>query len=174
VQTRRPRCDELERDFKQRISGDAVGRGRTDARGSNQELRRMVMKGRIVASVVVVALVVASVGYYEYSSYEGTVLSTTVVTGKITNMQGTPIPTPSPGTTTQSGATLVTISVGSDSFTQIVPCSPVRGYTFGQTLKVADQILRSGEHQYVPDIACRGSQSPFASLHLSTTTSSST
>jgi hypothetical protein len=123
------------------------------------------MKKRVIASVVVVALVVASIGYYEYSSYESAVLQTSVVMGNIKNIVGTAIPTPTPGVTTTSGSALVTISIGSVSFDQIVPCSPVKGYNIGDKIQVADQLLRSGQHQYSPDIACKGSMSPFRTIY---------
>lgn len=132
------------------------------------------MRKRAVAAIVVVALVVASIGFYEYSAYESTALDTTVVTGKITNIQGTPVPTPQPGVTATSGASLVTIKVGSDSFQQIVPCSPIRGYNVGDSIQVADQLLRSGAHQFAPDIACRGGVSPFRAIYPHGYTSTST
>jgi hypothetical protein len=132
------------------------------------------MNRRVLISVVVVALVVASVGYYEYSSYEQTVLQTSVVTGKISNIQGTPIPLPTPGKSATGGASLVTVSIGSISFVQIMPCSPVKGAFVGETVQVADQLLRSGQHQYAPDIACSGSASPFRSVYPHGAPSSST
>jgi hypothetical protein len=120
------------------------------------------MNKRVVALVVVVTLVAASISYYEYSSYESTVLQTTVVMGVITNIAGS-LPS-SPGSTAVSGESLVTISIGSDSFQRIVPCSPLPiGYNIGTTIQVADQLLRSGQHQYYPDIACKGGASPFNS-----------
>jgi len=45
------------------------------------------MKKKVIGSLVLVILVVSIVGYYEYSAYGSVVVSTTVVTGKITNDQ---------------------------------------------------------------------------------------
>lgn len=156
------------------------------------------MNTKVIISLVVVALLVISVGYYEYSSYEQTAVQTTVVTGKITNIMSSaagpgglalpgavaPPGAAPPGaapqapavktTTSNAGVSIVTISVGSGNFSTLFQCSPVRGYSVGQTVKVADQLLRSGQHSYAPDVACPGTPSPFQSLHLAQTTASFT
>jgi hypothetical protein len=148
------------------------------------------MKKKIIASIVVAAIVVATLGYYEYSSYENAVLDTTVISGKITGIEasgpggaGAPAPglggaaagAPAGGAKTSSagGVSFITISVPSGSFTQELGCGTLP-YFSGQTVQVADQTLRSGQHQYSPDIACKGDVSSFKSLHLTSTTTSST
>ncbi|MDA4118612.1 MAG: hypothetical protein OK455_09740 [Thaumarchaeota archaeon] len=129
------------------------------------------MKKSILASIVLVVVVVSIIGYYEYSTSEGGVVQTTVVSGKITSLQSSAIPAGANGAT--SGATYVTITVGSTSFSQLISCVTFP-YFVGMTIQVADQTLRSGQHHYSPDIACKGSVSPFKSLHLSQTTSTVT
>jgi hypothetical protein len=124
-----------------------------------------------MGAVVVVVIIALSIGYYEYSGYEQTVISTTVVTGKITGLQSSAIPKGANGATT--GATYVTIKVGNSTFNQLISCVTFP-YFQGMTVTVADQLLRSGQHQYAPDIACKGQVSAFKSLHLSSTTTSST
>jgi hypothetical protein len=139
----------------------------------------------IVSALVVIVLLVSA--YYAVSAYEGSVVQTTVVTGTITTIQlpssapgaapaagnlGGPAPLPVPAVGGSSTLTYVVISVGSASITQVLPCSSVH-YTVGQTVKVADQQLRDGQHRYFPDVACRGQASPFQSVKVSQTTSSS-
>jgi len=137
---------------------------------------------------------VSVVGSYEYSTYEGAVVKTTVVSGKITNYQVTNsagggaviggglagAAGGQPGavkvgangvkTTSTAGSALITIQVGSTSFSIIIGCisSP---YYAGMTIQVADELLRSGSHQYVPNIACKGSVLPFTSMHINNSTS---
>ena len=138
---------------------------------------------KIVVSIVIVVILVAAVGFV-YPSYEQQVVSTTVVTGKISSVNAStpagPVPGVAPGAVPALGAapstgaiTYVTISVPSGSFTQILACG-TSSYYAGQTVHVADQLLRSGQHQYVPDIACKGSVSAFKSLQITSTSTSST
>lgn len=168
-----------------------IFRGRGANRGLEEtESSVVTMKKRIIASIVVAALVVGVLAYYEYSSYEGAVLQTTVVSGKITGIEasgpgGGGVPAPAPGgavagapaggakTTSAGGVSFVTISVPGDSFTQELGCGTLP-YFSGQTVQVADQLLRSGQHQYAPDIACKGDTSQFKSLHLTSTSTSTT
>ena len=168
------------------------------------------MKKKVIGSLVVVILVVSVVGYYEYTGYESVVVSTSVVTGKITNDQasgagmpggaggiggivggiggGAPKPAtttttrPSTSTTsrsttsTASGLSFITITVGTDSFTQILSCG-TNAYYAGMSVQVADQLLRSGGHQYAADVACKGQVSAFKVLYphgYTATTSTST
>ena len=46
------------------------------------------------------------------------------------------------------------------------------------TVQVADQLLRSGAHQYAPDVSCKGAVSPFKALYphgyIATTTATTT
>jgi hypothetical protein len=129
------------------------------------------MKKRVLVSAVVVAMVFGSIGYYGYSAYGSTVVQTTVVTGKITGVQSSGIPKGANGATT--GASYFTISINSTSFSYLLPCVTFPYYS-GMSVKVADQLMQSGQHQYLPDMACKGSVSAFKSLHLTTTSSSST
>ena len=143
-------------------------------------------KRKLAVLVVIVLVVVGTAGFYVIPSYEQQVVSTTVVSGKITGInasipavaavpgvaQGGAIPALGPKPTT-GAITYVTISVSSGSFTQILACATSPYYS-GQTVRVADQTLRNGQHQYVPDVACKGEVSPFRSLQITTTTSSST
>jgi hypothetical protein len=129
------------------------------------------MKKTVALSLVVVALVVVSIGYYEYTAYAQTPVQTTVVTGKITGIQSSGIPKGANGAT--AGATYFTISLNSTSFSYLMPCVTFPYYS-GMSIKVADQLLSSGAHQYLPDLACKGSVSPFKALHLTQTTTSST
>jgi len=130
------------------------------------------MRKRVIASVVVVALVAVSVGYYEFTAYESGVVSTTVVTGKIAGFQSSSIPAGSNGAT--SGATFVTVRIGSNTtFAQLIQCVTFP-YFAGMPVQVADQLLQSGQHQYVADIACRGQVSAFKSLHLGSTSTTTT
>ncbi len=129
------------------------------------------MRKRVIASIVVVALLVVSIGYYEFSVYEQTPIQTTVVMGKIAGFQSSAIPKGANGAT--SGATFVTIKLNSTSFAQLIPCVTFPYYQ-GMSVQVADQTLRNGQHQYFPDVACKGGVSPFKSLHLTSTSSSTT
>ena len=148
---------------------------------------RSGLRGRkfILSAIVIVVVLVSA--YYAVSAYGGSVVQTTVVTGTITTVQlpsstpgaappagnlGGPAPTPVPGLGGSSSLTYVVISVGSTSITQALACSSVR-YTVGQTVKVADQLLRDGQHRYFPDVACRGQLSPFQGVNVSQTTNSS-
>jgi len=130
------------------------------------------MKKRVIVSLVVVSLVVGSIGFYEYSAFAQTPVQTTVVTGKITGIQSSGIPKGANGATT--GASYFTISPdNSTSFSYLLPCVTFPYYS-GMSVKVADQLLSSGAHQYLPDIACKGSVSVFKALHLTQTSTSST
>jgi len=130
------------------------------------------MKKKVVVSLVVVAIVVVSIGYYEISAFGQTPVQTKVLTGKITSIQSSGIPKGANGATT--GATYLTITLNSTtSFSYLIPCVTFPYYT-GVSVQVADQLLANGQHQYVPDVACKGSVSPFKSLHLTQTTTSST
>ena len=129
------------------------------------------MKKKVVVSLVVVAIVVGSIGYYEISAFGQTPVQTTVLTGKITGIQSSGIPKGANGATT--GATYFTISLNSTSFSYLLPCVTFPYYS-GMSVQVADQLLSNGQHQYLPDIACKGSVSPFKSLHLTQTSTSST
>lgn len=145
---------------------------------------RLGRRKLIVSALVIVVILVSA--YYALSAYGGSVVQTTVVTGTITTVQlpsstpgapaagnlGGPAPTPVPAIGGSSSLTYVVISVGSTSITQALACSSVR-YTVGQTVKVADQLLRDGQHRYFPDVACRGQLSPFQSVSVSQTTNSS-
>ena len=165
-------------DFKSRP--EAARRSRAIGDESSQESPSENPKRSrwVLVSVVVVALLAVSIAYYEYSAYGHTVISTTIVSGTITKIVTTSPPSTNNylagigGSAASAGASLVTISVGKVSFTQVVPCSPVSGYTVGQTLQVADQLLRSGAHSYAPDVGCKGSLSPFEALHLTQTATS--
>jgi hypothetical protein len=129
------------------------------------------MNKKAILAVFVVVVIVGAVGYYEYTGYEQQVVQTTVVMGKITGIQSSGIPKGANGATT--GATYVTIAVGSDSFSQLISCVTFPFFV-GQSVQVADQLLRSGQHQYYPDIACRGQVSAFKSLHISQTSTTTT
>jgi len=143
---------------------------------------------RVTGVSVLIVVLVAGLGYYEFNSYEGAVVSTVVTTGKITNVQasgagGGGVQAPVAGaagaggkaaaTTSSGGISFVTIQVGSNSFTQILSCGTLPYYS-GMSVKVADQTLRSGSHNYVPDVACKGSPTPFSLLHLPQSTSTVT
>jgi hypothetical protein len=146
---------------------------------------RIIRKKVIIP--VVLAVIIAVAGYYGISAYEQSVVQTSVVTGKITLVE---LPTSGPGAGAAAqmgnpgaigvaaagggryGFAYVTISVPSGSFIHALTCSSLP-YAVGQSVRVADQLLRNGQHQYAPDIACRGTVSPFASLHLTTTTTTS-
>jgi len=54
---------------------------------TDESLWSIIMKKTVALSLVVVALVVVSIGYYEYTAYAQTPVQTTVVTGKITGIQ---------------------------------------------------------------------------------------
>jgi len=123
------------------------------------------MNRRVIASIVFAVVGVSVVGYYESSRYEGNVVQTSVVTGKITGVQSTGA--------AGNGLSIVTVSVGSASFTQPMSCGTVPYYV-GETVLVADQLLRSGQHQYSSDVACNGGVSPYQSLISAQTVSSST
>ncbi len=146
---------------------------------------RLMGKKFIVSALVVIVLLVSA--YYAVSAYGESVVQTTVVTGTITTIQlpsstpgaapaagnlGGPAPLPVPALGGSSTLTYVVISVGSTSITQVLPCTSVH-YAVGQTVKVADQQLRDGQHRYFPDVACRGQPSPFQSVNVSQTTNSS-
>ncbi len=146
-----------------------------------------ILRKKVIIPVVLI-IVVALGGYYGISTYEQAVVQTSVVTGSITQVQ---LPTSGPGAGAAGdmgnpglqgvaaagggsyGFTYISISVPSGTFVQTLTCTALP-YSVGQTVMVADQLLRNGQHVYTPDVACRGQVSPFMSLHLSTTTSSST
>ena len=154
--------------------------------GTAEESRsRFRGKKFIFSALVVIVLLVSA--YYVVSVYGESVVQTTVVIGTITTVQlpssspgaapaagnlGGPAPLPVPAVGGSSSLTYVVISVGSTSITQALPCSSVH-YAVGQTVKVADQLLRDGQQRYFPDVACRGQLSPFQSVNVSQTTNSS-
>jgi hypothetical protein len=138
---------------------------------------------KVLIPVILVVIIAGAAGYYLYTNYEQAVVQTSVVTGKITAVQaqGNAI---GPGNAMQggnpgglgggaksSGLTYVTITVGSTSFIESLPCTTAP-YATGQSVQVADQLLRSGQHVYSPDVACRGAISAFKSLHITTSRSS--
>jgi hypothetical protein len=137
------------------------------------------MNKRVTAVIVVVIVLVSLIGYYEYSSYERVVVQTSIVTGDIKGIQttsggggGLAIGGGGAKGASTSGISLVTVAVGSTSFTQVLACiSPT--LSSGQKVPVADQLLRNGQHQYVANIACPGSAHPFTSMHITQTSSSS-
>src|ERR1700733_15948873 len=103
------------------------------------------MNKRVVAVIVVAIVLVSLVGYYEYSSYERGVVQTSIVTGDIKGIQissaggGFAIGGGGGKGASTSGISLVTISVGSASFTQVLACiSPT--LSSGQKVQVADQL----------------------------------
>jgi hypothetical protein len=126
----------------------------------------------VVVLAVIAVIVIGYAGYLGVSSYEGAVVSTSVTTGKVTNIQSSSSVISS-GNQVVPPVTRVTITVGSTSFDAVLSCSST-SYRVGNTVKVADQLLRSGAHQYAPDVACKGDVSPFQALYPSSTTSSST
>jgi hypothetical protein len=151
-----------------------------------EDSRSRFMGKKFIASALVVIVLLVS-AYFVVSFYGGSVVQTTVVTGTITTIQlpssapgaapaagnlGGPAPAAVPALGGSSTLTYVVISVGSTSITQALPCNNVQ-YTVGQTVKVADQQLRDGQHRYFPDVACRGQLSPFRSVNVSQTTNSS-
>jgi hypothetical protein len=153
---------------------------------TGEESRSRFMGKKFIVSALVVIVVLAS-AYYVVSANGGSVVQTTVVTGTITTIQlpssgagaapaagglGGPAPAAVPAVGGGSTLTYVVISVGPTSITQALPCSNIQ-YTVGQTVKVADQQLRDGQHRYFPDVACRGQLSPFRSVDVSQTTNSS-
>lgn len=149
------------------------------------------MQRKITAVIVLVIVVVSFVGYYEYSNYESQVVSTVVETGTVKGYSlsnggvglaqgaagllgagggagaggGVGGQVPAQKSTSTAGAALMTIAVGSNTFTYILPCRTFQYYD-GWTLKVAVETLRSGAVAYVPDLACKGAVSPFAALNL--------
>jgi len=130
------------------------------------------MKKKVAVSLVVVAIVVGSIGYYEISAFGQTPVQTSVLTGKITGIQSSGIPKGANGATT--GATYFTIALNSTtSFSYLMPCVTFPYYS-GMSIPVADQLLSNGQHQYLPDLACKGSVSPYKALHLTQTSTSST
>lgn len=152
---------------------------------ADESRSRFMGKRFIVSALAVLVLLVSA--YYAVSAYGESVVQTTVDTGTIATIQlptsapgaapaagnlGGPAPPPVPALGGSSALTYVVISVGSASITQTLPCSTVH-YTVGQTVKVADQQLRDGQHRYFPDVACRGQLSPFQSVNISQTTNSS-
>jgi hypothetical protein len=163
-----------------------INRSMSGGEESGEESGSRFLRKKVIIPVVL-AVIIGVAGYYEISLYEQGVVQTSVVTGKITQVQ---LPTSGPGAGAAKeignpgaigvaaagggnyGLTYVTISVPSGSFTQTFSCS-VLAYSVGQTVKVADQLLRSGQHVYSPDVACRGTVSAFQSLHITNTTSSS-
>jgi hypothetical protein len=164
--------------FSNAISGE-------QEENAEESRSRFMGKKFIISALVVIVLLVSA--YYVVSAYGGSVVQTTVVTGTIATVQlpssapgaapaagnlGGPAAPPVPAVGGGSTLTYVVISVGSTSITQALPCSNVH-YTVGQTVKVADQQLRDGQHRYFPDVACRGQISPFQSVSVSQTTNSS-
>jgi hypothetical protein len=137
------------------------------------------MNKKVIASIVLVIVVVSVLGLYEFSVYEQGVVQTSVVMGTVTSVQASG-PQAAGGLfaaagakkAASSGVSIITITVGSVSFTQVLGCGTLPAYN-GETVQVADQLLRSGQHQYLPDIACKGSVSPFKSLHITSTSSTS-
>jgi hypothetical protein len=134
---------------------------------------------RVAAVLVVVIVLVSLAGYYEYSSYERAVVQTSIVNGDIKGIEtssggggGLAIGGGGAKGATTSGISLVTVSVGSTSFTQVLACiSPT--LTSGEKVQVADQLLRNGQHEYIANIACPGNTYPFKSMHITQTSSSS-
>ena len=137
------------------------------------------MNKRVAAVIVVAIVLVSLVGYYEYSTYERAVVQTSIVNGDIKGIEttsggggGLAIGGGGAKGASTSGISLVTVSVGSTSFTQVLACiSPT--LSSGGKVQVADQLLRDGQHKYIANIACPGSAHPFDSLHITQTSSSS-
>jgi hypothetical protein len=136
------------------------------------------MNKKVSAVIVVVIVLVSLVGYYEYSSYERSVVQTSVVNGNIKGIEttsgggGFAIGGGGAKGASTSGISLVTVSVGPASFTQVLACiSPT--LSSGEKVQVADQLLRNGQHKYVANIACPGSTYPFNSMHITQTSSAS-
>lgn len=129
---------------------------------------------KLIAVVVVVAILAISVGYYGYSSYEDAVIQTTIMRGTITGFQSSGVPNGANPNT--AGATYVSIKTqGNVTFSQLIGCSTTP-FHVGTSVRLADQLLRSGQHNYIADIACKNQISEFSSLHLdrSTTTVTTT
>jgi len=131
------------------------------------------MKKRLIIPIVLVVLVVGAAGAYEYLTAPPGVVSTSMTTGKITGIDSSAIPKGANGQTT--GATYLSIRVTSTNATisQLITCVQFPYYV-GMQVRVADQKLTNGEHQYLPDVACKGQVSPFVSYTRSAASTSST
>ncbi len=123
-----------------------------------------------VLATIAIVVAISAFAYYEYSAYEGAIVQTSVVTGKVTAVNNSSSAPAGPGLVPSMSS--VTVTIGSSSVSQFLLCSPAP-YRVGQSVQVADQLLRSGQHQYAPDVACRGAVSPFKSVMAKTTTTSS-
>ena len=120
------------------------------------------------ALIILAVVVVASVGYVSFNAVEGGVVQTSTVMGKVSAV--TSSSTQAAGSGPVPNISRVTVTVGSDTFDQVLACSPAP-YRVGQTVLVADQLLGSGQHQYSPDVACRGDVSPYRMIYPAQTTS---
>lgn len=143
------------------------------------------MNRRLIGLVVLVVIVVGIGGYYEITQYNSGVVSTTVVNGQITGIVLSNANAGAGGVLANalgqaagggvvkaqstSGASLITISVGSVSFEQIIACNKSTYYN-GETVQVADELLKGGGHTYIANIACTGGVLPFHTMNLSTAT----
>ena len=119
-------------------------------------------KKAVIGLVLVGVIAVAALGYFGYNYYEGAVVQTSVIPGKVTVVDSSS--TQLAGSGPVPNISRVTVTVGSDSFDVVLSCSPAP-YKVGQTVQVADQLLRGGQHQYSADVACRGDVSPFRSIY---------
>ncbi len=128
-------------------------------------------KAAIIGLVILAVIVVAAVGYSVLPDFSGGVASTTQTTGKVTAVQASSAIVSS-GNQVVPPATRVTLLVGTTSFDTVLSCSNAP-YKVGQTVKVADQLMHDGSHNYVPDLACAGQTSPYRALFPASSTTSS-
>jgi hypothetical protein len=128
-------------------------------------------KKAVVGLALVGVIAVAALGYVGYNYFEGAVVQTSVVTGNVTAVDSSS--TQLAGSGPVPNISRVTVKVGSDSFDVVLSCSPAP-YKVGQTVQVADQLLRGGQHQYSADVACRGGVSPFHTLYPAQTNTTAT
>jgi len=121
---------------------------------------------------IVGIIVVGYVGYTAFNDFNAGIASTTQTTGKVTAVAASSSVVSSSNQVVPP-VTRVTLLVGTTSFDTVLSCSNAP-YKVGQTVKVADQLLHNGQHQYVPDLACAGGVSPYKALFPATTSSTST
>lgn len=150
---------------------------RTLARGAAQKDDQIadvgfveLHKKAVIGLVLVGVIAVAALGYVGFNYYEGAVVQTSVVSGKVTAVSSSSAQAPGSGPV--PNISRVTVAVGSGSFDVVLSCSPAP-YRVGQTVQVADQLTRGGQHQYSADVACRGDVSAFRSIYPSQATSTS-
>src|SRR5690242_16161001 len=104
--------------------------------GSQEETTSRMGNKKVLIPVVLVVIIAVAAGYYFYTNYEQAVVQTSVVSGKITAVQtqgnaigpGNAMQGGNPGGLGAGGAksaglTYVTITVGSSSFIESLPCN---------------------------------------------------